>query len=85
VKKGDPLADIDPADYEVALNQARANLAQAEAALNAATHEYGVALANLAQAEATKVKAQRDVERYRQLFEKSVIPRAQSPVRRGGG
>jgi membrane fusion protein, multidrug efflux system len=77
VKKGDPLADIDPADYEVALNQARANLAQAEAALNAATHEYGVALANLAQAEATNVKAQRDVERYRQLFEKSVIPRAQ--------
>jgi membrane fusion protein, multidrug efflux system len=77
VKKGDPLADIDPADYEVALDQARSNLAQAEAALNAATHEYGVALANLAQAEATNVKAQRDAERYRQLFEKSVIPRAQ--------
>jgi membrane fusion protein, multidrug efflux system len=68
---------LDPADYEVALDQARSNLAQAEAALNAATHEYGVALANLAQAEATNVKAQRDAERYRQLFEKSVIPRAQ--------
>jgi hypothetical protein len=29
VKKGDRLADIDPRDYQVALDQARANLAQA--------------------------------------------------------
>ena len=77
VKKGDRLADIDPRDYQVALDQARANLAQAGAALNAARHDYGVAMANLAQAEATNVKAQRDVQRYRQLFAKNVIPREQ--------
>jgi membrane fusion protein (multidrug efflux system) len=77
VKKGDPLADIDPRDYQVTVDQARANLAQAEAALNAAKHDYGVAMATLAQAEATNVKAQRDVERYRQLFTKNVIPREQ--------
>jgi membrane fusion protein (multidrug efflux system) len=34
-------------------------------------------MANLAQAEATNVKAQRDVQRYRQLFAKNVIPREQ--------
>jgi membrane fusion protein (multidrug efflux system) len=31
VQKGDPIAEVDPKDYEVALEQAKANLAQAEA------------------------------------------------------
>ncbi len=31
VKQGDPIADIDPADYQVALEQAEANLASAQA------------------------------------------------------
>jgi acetyl/propionyl-CoA carboxylase alpha subunit len=42
VKKGDPLVDIDPRDYQAALDLARANLGQAQAALVAARHDYGV-------------------------------------------
>ncbi len=37
VKKGQVLVDLDPRDYEVALAQARANLAQAEAGVRAQT------------------------------------------------
>jgi membrane fusion protein (multidrug efflux system) len=73
VKKGDPLVDIDPRDYQVALDLARANLGQARAALVGARHDYGVAAANLAQAAATNTKAQRDFDRYQKLYKDKVI------------
>ncbi len=69
------MVDIDPRDYEVAVEQARGDLAEARAALKAAQQGYRVTLANLAQARATNVKAQRDVERYRELFSSKVISR----------
>jgi len=40
VHKGDPIADIDPSDYQVALEQAQANLANAQA-------EYQEAVSNV--------------------------------------
>lgn len=77
VNKGDPLVDIDPRDYQVALDLACANLGQAQAALVAARHDYGVAAANLTQAVATNTKAQRDLDRYHQLYTEKVISREQ--------
>lgn len=75
VKEGDALVDIDPRDYQVALDSARAKLVEARAALNAAHQDYEVAAARLAQSEADNLKAQRDVARYRQLFAQAVISR----------
>jgi membrane fusion protein, multidrug efflux system len=77
VKAGEPLVDIDPRDYRVAVEQARGDLDEAQAALKAAQQEYQVAQARLTQGRATNVKAQRDVERYRELFASEVISREQ--------
>jgi membrane fusion protein (multidrug efflux system) len=69
VQKGQVLVDLDPRDYKVALNQANANLSQAEAALRAQSpnvpitttvQQTQVTTANLdvASAEAALVQAQ---------------------------
>ncbi len=50
VKRGDPLVEIDPRDYQVAVESARANLAEAQAALQSSRQDYAVAQANIAQA-----------------------------------
>ena len=52
---------------------ARGEVANAEAALASAEHEYQSNLAQLAQAEANNGKAQSDFERYRQLIEKHEV------------
>ncbi len=75
VKPGDPLVDIDPRDYQVALDGARAKLAEARDALKAAHQVYAGAAARLAQSQADDLKAQRDVARYRELFRQAVISR----------
>jgi membrane fusion protein (multidrug efflux system) len=74
VKKGQVLFDLDPRDYEVAVENAAANLAQAEQGVKAAQQNYELAVANLNAAIATNAKAQLDVARYRELFNKAVIP-----------
>ncbi|MFZ0583594.1 MAG: HlyD family secretion protein [Candidatus Acidiferrales bacterium] len=105
VAAGTVLAEIDPRDYQVAVDQAKAQLADAEAsaqALNinvpitsvnttsqvsvseadvenaragivAAQQQYDATKAQLDQAQANDVKAQNDLERYRQLVEKQEI------------
>jgi multidrug efflux pump subunit AcrA (membrane-fusion protein) len=75
VRAGDPLVDIDPRDYQVAVERARGDLDQAKAVLDVARGDLAVAQARLAQSEATNEKAQRDVERYRELFAGRVISR----------
>jgi membrane fusion protein, multidrug efflux system len=75
VKKGQPLVDLDPCDYQVAVENAAANLAEAQQGVKAAQQNYDLALANLNAAIATNVKAQLDVARYRELLDKVVIPR----------
>ena len=69
VKKGQALVDLDPRDYQVAVENAAANLAQAEQGVKAAQQNYDLSVANLAAAVATNAKAQVDVARYRELFE----------------
>ena len=105
VEKGTMLVEIDPTDYEVAVAQAKANLANAEAtaqSLNitvpitsvstesqltftesdvdnasagiiAAEKQLLAAHAQLEQAQANDVKAQDDLQRYKQLVEKKEV------------
>jgi membrane fusion protein (multidrug efflux system) len=107
VTAGTVLAEIDPRDYQVAVDQAKAQLADAQASAQAsninvpitsvnttsqvsvseadvenaragivaAQQQYDAAKAQLDQAEANDVKAQNDLERYRQLVEKQEISR----------
>jgi membrane fusion protein (multidrug efflux system) len=75
VKAGQPLVDLDPCDYQVAVEKAAANLAQAEQGVKAAQQNYDLSVANLAAAVATNTKAQLDVARYRELLKQEVIPR----------
>jgi len=105
VTAGTVLAEIDPKDYQVAVDKAQADLADAEAtALSlginvpitsvntssqlssseagventragviAAEQQFDAAKAQLAQAQANDVKAQDDLERYKQLVDKQEI------------
>ena len=105
VKKGDVLVEIDPTDYGVALAQARANLANAEAtarSLNitvpitsvnstsqlsftasgiedatagvvAAEKQLAAAHQQVAAVEATDVKAQDDLHRYKLLVDRREV------------
>jgi membrane fusion protein (multidrug efflux system) len=75
VKAGQPLVDLDPRDYQVAVENAQANLAQAEQGVKAAQQNYELSVANLDAAGATNVKAQLDVKRYGELLSQAVIPR----------
>ena len=105
VQAGTVLAEIDPRDYQVAVDNARADLAVAQAnaqslnitvpitsvstssqttaseadvenaraGISVAQKQYDAAEAQLAQAQATDVKAQNDVVRYKQLVEKQEV------------
>jgi membrane fusion protein, multidrug efflux system len=75
VKKGQPLVDLDPRDYQVAVENAAANLGEAQQGVKAAQQNYDLTVANLAAAVATNAKAQLDVARYRELFKGEVIAR----------
>lgn len=61
VKRGDLLFEVDPSDIESALTQAKANLMKANSTLL-------MAKLNLAD-------AKRDFERYKNLYEKEVVPK----------
>ena len=60
---------------QVAVENAAANLAQAEQGVKAAQQNYILGVANVAAAVATNVKAQVDVRRYGELLEQGVIAR----------
>jgi membrane fusion protein, multidrug efflux system len=75
VKAGQSLVDLDPRDYQVAVENAEANLAQAQQGVKAAQQNYELAVANLNAAIATNYKAQLDVKRFGELYEQAVISR----------
>lgn len=109
VKKGDVLVEIDPTDYQVAYDRAKADFADAQAAaiaagvtvpitsvnttsqvsateadvssaragIKAAQQQFQAAKAQLLEAEANNVKAQNDLERYKQLITKQEISHQQ--------
>jgi membrane fusion protein, multidrug efflux system len=63
VHEGQILADIDPDDYVVAVERARARLAQTEAQVESAKADYQTALSRVSQDQATRAKAEYDVPR----------------------
>jgi membrane fusion protein (multidrug efflux system) len=63
VREGQLLADIDPTDYVVAIEGARAKLSQAQAQVESAKADYETALSKVSQDEATRSKADYDVPR----------------------
>jgi membrane fusion protein (multidrug efflux system) len=63
VQEGQLLADIEPSDYVVAVESARARLAQAKAQVESAEADYQTALNKVSQDQATSAKAEYDVPR----------------------
>jgi membrane fusion protein (multidrug efflux system) len=59
VKAGQLLVQLDPRDYQVAVEQARAQLAQARAEVNSTRQQYVAAVATVRQADAVSRPAQR--------------------------
>jgi membrane fusion protein (multidrug efflux system) len=75
VKPGDVLAELDPADQGVKVEQIQAQIAsvqqqilQADAAVEQAKAQASAARAQIAQAQANLVRAKQDAERYGQLY-----------------
>jgi membrane fusion protein (multidrug efflux system) len=64
VRKGDPIVEIDPADYRAQLAQAQANLAAAQATLANLANQKEVQGALVRQADATIQQTAADLERY---------------------
>jgi membrane fusion protein (multidrug efflux system) len=75
--KGELLVEIDPRDYEVAVEQAKARFELALAQVASAKQDYDAALANVREADATNYKAQRDAQRYISLFKQEVVAQEQ--------
>jgi membrane fusion protein (multidrug efflux system) len=77
VRKGDLLVEIDPRDYQVAVEQAQAHLELALAQIASAKQDYAAALANVREAEASNFRAQRDASRYAILLNQQVVAQEQ--------
>src|SRR5580692_1160020 len=77
VAEGTPLVEIDPKDYQVAVDRAKADLENANAGIAAARQQYAAANAQLVEAQANNVKAQNDLVRYKQLVDKQEISQQQ--------
>jgi membrane fusion protein, multidrug efflux system len=73
VHKGELLVEIDPRDYQVAVDQARARLELAQANVASARQDYAAALAAIRESQAADFKAQRDAHRYAVLFGQRVV------------
>jgi HlyD family secretion protein len=77
VKKDQVIARIDPATFELRVNQARADLDAASGAVDVARSGLAAQQAELGRVKVTLVDAQRDVERKKQLVEKKFISPAE--------
>jgi membrane fusion protein (multidrug efflux system) len=77
IRKGELLVEIDPRDYEVAVEQARARLGLALAQVASAQQDYAAALAKVREDDAANYRAQRDARRYAILLDEQVVPQEQ--------
>jgi HlyD family secretion protein len=77
VTKGQVIARIDPATYELRVNQARADLDAAESAVAVARSGLAAQQAELGRVRITLVDAGRDLERKKMLVEKKFISPAE--------
>ena len=80
VKKGDLLLEIDPNDYQVKLDQAEAELAEAKARLNVSNHDVSKNTSDMHQASDDTASAmskldfaQKDYKRYNDMYKTGVV------------
>lgn len=78
VKKDDPLFIIDPRSFEAQLNQAQAQLSQAQANSARDNAALSQAEANLARDTANQKYAETEAGRYAKLFEQGIVSREQT-------
>jgi len=76
VKAGDLLAEIDPRDYELAVNKAEASLAQATQNIGASADSVDAARAKLEKAQAELNFVEKQAARYIELAAKGVVAQA---------
>jgi multidrug resistance efflux pump len=67
VEAGQALFQIDPSSYQLSVDKSEADLQTARQATGASTANIDVAKAKLVTAEANRVKAQKDRDRYRRI------------------
>ena len=77
VKQGALLVEIDPRDYEVAVELAKARLQLALAHVASAKQDYAAALATIREDDAANFRSQRDAKRYATLLEQRVVAQEQ--------
>ena len=77
VKSGQVIARIDPATFELRVNQARADLDAAQSAVAVARSNQAAQQAELGRVKVTLADAQRDLERKKSLVEKNYISPAE--------
>lgn len=77
VKAGQLLVQLDPRDYQVAAEQAQAQLAQAQADLNSARQQYVSSVATIRQADANNYLAQRNRQRYSELIRLKIVSQSE--------
>jgi len=77
VKRGQVIARIDPATFELRVNQARADLEAAESSVALARSGLAALQAELTRVKAALLDAQREFERKKMLVEKNFISRAE--------
>jgi len=68
VDKNQPLFEIDPSQYQIALDKARSELENARRQVGAGSAGVGAAEANLRAAQANELKAQQDLTRLERLY-----------------
>ncbi len=77
VKKGQVIARIDPATYELRVNQTRADVDAAESAVSVARSGLAAQQAELGRVKVTLFDAERDLERKKMLVDKKFISPAE--------
>ncbi|WP_291983102.1 HlyD family secretion protein [Candidatus Accumulibacter sp. ACC005] len=68
VQPGQPLFDIDPEQYRIALQRSRSDLESVRSSVNAAVAGVDAARASLQAAQANQVKAEKDAARHEALY-----------------
>ncbi|EXI76223.1 MAG: Multidrug resistance protein MdtN [Candidatus Accumulibacter appositus] len=68
VQRGQPLFDIDPSQYQIALQRARSDYESVRRSVNAARAAVEAARASLQAAQANHIKAEKDATRQEKLY-----------------
>ena len=68
IQRGQPLFDIDPEQYRIALQRSRSDLESVRSSVNASVATVEAARASLQAAQANQVKAEKDAARHEALY-----------------